>query len=78
MWLWHIEFASPGMLGRLFCPPLKKILNAALGGGGGGGQVHRGGGRPLQVPPPPEINHEERECVDMNSLHDYSHFSKFH
>ena len=30
VWLWHTEFASPGMLERLFCPPLKKILNAAL------------------------------------------------
>ena len=30
VWLWHIEFASPGMPGRLFCLPLKKILNAAL------------------------------------------------
>ena len=30
VWLWHIEFASPGMPERLFCPPLKKILNAAL------------------------------------------------
>ena len=32
VWLWHIEFTSPSMPGRLFCPPppLKKILNAAL------------------------------------------------